>query len=67
MSFTDSKGAQSGEIRASFAIMPGWRSGYRVSLENSFPKGFPGSNPGPGVLLFGILGTYLNHARLGEA
>jgi hypothetical protein len=29
--------------------VPGWRSGYRVSLENSFPQGFPGSNPGPGA------------------
>ena len=34
--------------------MPGWRSGYRASLENSFPQGFPGSNPGPGVDHFGI-------------
>ncbi len=33
-------------------VMPGWRSGYRASLENSFPQGFPGSNPGPGVFLF---------------
>ena len=36
--------------------MPGWRSGYRVSLENSFPKGFPGSNPGPGVFFMSSKG-----------
>ena len=30
--------------------MPGWDSGYSASLENSFPQGFAGSNPAPGVL-----------------
>ncbi len=29
--------------------MPGWPSGYGAGLENPFPHGFPGSNPGPGV------------------
>ena len=31
---------------------PGWDSGYSVSLENLFPKGFAGSNPAPGVFFF---------------
>ena len=34
--------------------MPGWRSGYRVSLENLFPQGFAGSNPAQGVFIQGF-------------